>query len=72
MLHWINFSAYIEINTFSYEKTLLENEAQMASFSIVFPKLSVFIGRNRYYVIIAFKMLKAELAFEYARLLTEV
>ena len=34
------------------------NEAQ-------FPKLSVFVGqKNRYFVIIAFKMLKLELKFE--------
>ena len=32
-----------------------------------FPKLSVFVAKNRYYVIFTFKMLNMELKFEHTR-----
>ena len=37
-----------------------------------FPKLSVFIGQNRYFVIITFKILKMEFKFNYTILITNV
>ena len=37
-----------------------------------FLKFSVFIGQNRYFVVIAFKMLKMECKFKYTILLTKV
>ena len=37
-----------------------------------FPKFSVLLAKNRYFVVIAFKMLKMEFKFMYTILITKV